>query len=274
LGTKSPIADFGARRASRVYERPPIQFSFDIAADLIAAVGCSSFSDTLMRIGKNVMDADYCTLFAFSASREPVCLVATGVEFPDAALRASQQYLHRHWRSDPLLQDSTPDDRKVHHVFSSEFTDTYRRECYDIPQISDRLTMLFREGPTTFRMSFYRYRKRCIFSEADSERLRVAARMLHEAAKRHFALSNGFGVDPSTGRPSLQLMAERLAGSGAGLSDREVEVCARILIGMSTEGISSDLDIGLTSVVTYRKRAYAKLGTGNQNELFARFLVN
>ena len=53
------------------------------------------------------------------------------------------------------------------------------------------------------------------------------------------------------------------------LTSREREVCERIVLGYTSIGIGLDLDIAFSSVLTYRKRAYAKLGIGTQNELFA-----
>ena len=58
-----------------------------------------------------------------------------------------------------------------------------------------------------------------------------------------------------------------------GLSRGGVAVAARVLSGMTSEGIAADLGIGLQSVLTYRKRAYAKLGVCGQRELFALTLL-
>jgi DNA-binding CsgD family transcriptional regulator len=55
----------------------------------------------------------------------------------------------------------------------------------------------------------------------------------------------------------------------ASLTAREKQVSLRILSGFSSEAISADLGIGLQSTLTYRKRAYDKLGICSQNELFA-----
>lgn len=229
-----------------------------------------------MRTGKEIIEADYCTLFAFPAGGDPSCLVATGVESPNAAMQASRSYLREHWRSDPILKDrQLGNQRTIYHTFSSEFADVrYRRDCFDIPKISDRLTLVFRENKTLLRMSFYRYRRRYSFGLAETDRLRNAWRLFQESAKRHFLLSSELGVDPATGRPSLRVMSERLQHMDRGLSEREIEVCSRILVGLTAEGISHELGIGLTSVITYRKRAYGKLGISSQSELFARCLVS
>jgi len=43
-------------------------------------------------------------------------------------------------------------------------------------------------------------------------------------------------------------------------------------MGMNTDGIASDLGVKPASAITFRKRAYAKLGITTQAELFARSL--
>src|SRR5262249_42727769 len=66
-------------------------------------------------------------------------------------------------------------------------------------------------------------------------------------------------------------LAELFASSAplTRLTEREKAVCLRILAGFSSEAISAELGIGLHSTLTYRKRAYEKLGISSQNELFA-----
>jgi DNA-binding CsgD family transcriptional regulator len=59
----------------------------------------------------------------------------------------------------------------------------------------------------------------------------------------------------------------RLAQRNPGLSGRELDVCMLIAVGLSSEGIGLELGISLNTVLTYRKRAYARLGISSQNEL-------
>lgn len=67
---------------------------------------------------------------------------------------------------------------------------------------------------------------------------------------------------------ALQLFRRRLAALERGMTRRELDVCARTLIGLTAEGIALDLNIKKTSVFTYRKRAYARLGISSQTQLF------
>ncbi|WP_321448015.1 helix-turn-helix transcriptional regulator [uncultured Cohaesibacter sp.] len=54
----------------------------------------------------------------------------------------------------------------------------------------------------------------------------------------------------------------------AKLSDREREVCLGILSGKKAERIAADMDIAASTVVTYRRRAYEKLGINTRASLF------
>ncbi|MNY54382.1 putative transcriptional regulatory protein NarL [compost metagenome] len=56
------------------------------------------------------------------------------------------------------------------------------------------------------------------------------------------------------------------------LTVREREVVQRILDGATTERIAEDLSIRPTTVITYRTRAYEKLGVSSRRELFATVL--
>jgi DNA-binding CsgD family transcriptional regulator len=68
---------------------------------------------------------------------------------------------------------------------------------------------------------------------------------------------------------TLTTIEQRLAALPAGLSARECEVCARAVAGITIEGTALDLDIRKTSVITYRQRAYQKLGVSSLNQLVA-----
>lgn len=82
---------------------------------------------------------------------------------------------------------------------------------------------------------------------------------------------------PATGdrRPavaSVDRIERRLRAWPQPLSQGEVQVCARILHGMSNEGIALDLGIKPESVMTYRKRAYQRIGIATRHELFCWYL--
>lgn len=94
------------------------------------------------------------------------------------------------------------------------------------------------------------------------ELLRLMAQIAPDAARR---------AEPAAApsrRDLLLSYRRRLLALDRGLTSRELDVCSRSLLGMTAEGTALDLDIKISSVVTYRKRAYARLGISSQAELF------
>ena len=61
-------------------------------------------------------------------------------------------------------------------------------------------------------------------------------------------------------RRRLRQIAPQLAG-------RELDVCIGIVQGRCSEAIALALGISINTVLTYRKRAYARLGISSHNEL-------
>jgi DNA-binding CsgD family transcriptional regulator len=247
--------------------------SYEAAAGLVETVGTPDFGGSLMKAGQEVLGADFCTLFLFRREGSPACLAASGIKSTGLAQQASRKYIERHWQMDPTLSLDMSGEIVMHHFQATQFSDgAYRHECYDVLNIGDRLTVLFLESSLFLRLSFYRSRRRWPFGDPEMGKLTQSQGLFREASRRHHSLSAASGIDPATGVPSMDVMASRLSKLGRGLSDREIQVCCRIISGMTTEAIALDLGVGVASVVTYRKRSYAKLGICSQNELFAKCL--
>mgnify|MGYP000432101129 FL=1 len=74
---------------------------------------------------------------------------------------------------------------------------------------------------------------------------------------------------PAAGRPLLDEVERRLAETHAVLTPRERQVCARTLIGRTARDIGQELGLGTGTVLTYRQRAYQKLGLSRASDLLA-----
>jgi len=55
------------------------------------------------------------------------------------------------------------------------------------------------------------------------------------------------------------------------LTTQELNICSRLLRGMSHAGIAADLNIKESTVKTYRNRAFERLGINFRSQLFALF---
>jgi DNA-binding CsgD family transcriptional regulator len=68
---------------------------------------------------------------------------------------------------------------------------------------------------------------------------------------------------------TVEQLEERFAMRYADLTVRERQVCARAASGMSVEATARELGVAKTSVLTYRQRAYQRLGVASALELCA-----
>jgi DNA-binding CsgD family transcriptional regulator len=79
-------------------------------------------------------------------------------------------------------------------------------------------------------------------------------------------------TSPSAEPLSSLCTIEQCLAEASDLPRREAQVCARVLYGLSSAGIGIDLDVGETTVKTYRKRAYRRLSIGCERELVTWYL--
>jgi DNA-binding CsgD family transcriptional regulator len=103
------------------------------------------------------------------------------------------------------------------------------------------------------------------------EDVRASAQLLISILAKHEEIS----ATRVANRPSLSSLKDivcRLKGVEMRLSPRELDVCARIIRGLTTVGIALDLGIGVETVIEYRKRLYRRLGVSSQHELLAWYL--
>ena len=68
-------------------------------------------------------------------------------------------------------------------------------------------------------------------------------------------------------------IAHRLAQQYPELTARERVVCGYTLAGYTAEAISLILGIGVSTIITYRRRAYSRLGVSNATQMIAPLLV-
>lgn len=250
-----------------------MKISLRSSADMLRSVGTRDFGSSLMTTAHELIGADYCSLFVFEADQVPACLATNGIKSDQLAAFAADKYVNKHWKADPTVVE-LKGTRRADALFipglSQDFSSgAYRRDCIETLNIGDRITFLFGDKSHFLRLSFYRYSTNPAFGEEEIGIARDSADFFRSATSRHHSLISRAGMDYLRAFPSRQAMSQRLMALNSGLSPREIEVCAMILQGVATEGIALEIGISKTSVITYRKRAYAKLGIATQNELFA-----
>lgn len=238
-------------------------------APAVAALGSARFASELVAALNRGLPVDHVCLMRFAdASRAPV-LESASWRGGDHVGDVQQAYLTGLYRHDPNL--SLPPEPAVRlRLLRREDVsdDSYRRVCYQQAGICERLTVACGGAGQLIALNLYRLDTTGAFSNAELKTLDTLAPLLASLAAKHVEMV-GMRLRSRDRGDRIQALDARLHAISGSLTVREREVLARVMLGMSSEGIALDLAIGLSTVQTYRKRAYARLGLTSQAELFA-----
>ncbi len=245
---------------------------------LIETVGTASFELELFRAAAEAIRCEHLSAFAMSAMHSPRMLFAANPGTSPIARSAGRTYVGKFWNADPTnrLLCGMPElaSGVLVSVSSEELQGLrYRRACYSRADwessginLIHKVSLIKNRGGDMLKVNFYRHRDAGPFNESDRRKIIESSGVLFALLARHSALDARDDLD------TLRRKFEKgLAGAGLGVTPREIQVCAGIAVGMSSEAIALTLNVGLNTILTHRKRAYARLGISSQNELM-RFL--
>jgi DNA-binding CsgD family transcriptional regulator len=266
------------------------KFGADNIGDLIATIGTPAFGPQFFDLFQDALQIDHCTVFAFKGTARPnsVVLEARSAELSRLTSRLAKEYIAGAFTDDPnVRRDRSYETPTVHCLRADELKNRgYRSRFYDEPGMAHELVVLGQNADTLYYSSFYRTGTRPGFEKGDINLASELAQFSLKTLHRHFALLGAAEAAPSpwmTGASSATLMSpaqrkamlghltEVLLGEPHTLSAREAQICAAIILGYTTFGISMNFGISINTVATHRKRAYRKLGICSQNELFSRY---
>ncbi|MBO9519347.1 MAG: hypothetical protein J7493_14885 [Porphyrobacter sp.] len=142
------------------------------------------------------------------------------------------------------------------------FSAAFRRRFFDDAGIVERVSIVQRGKDGWRGMNLARHASEGVFSDRELDNIAGFARLTLPM------LPLAISTAVPTGVLSVAQVEERFALRYAGLTSRERQVCARAALGLSVEATAIDLGIAKTSVVTFRQRAYRRLGVTSPYELF------
>jgi LuxR family transcriptional regulator, activator of tox operons len=240
---------------------------------LIDDLGMPSFPGTLFRTTLDWTKASHLTAFAFESGHSPRVIFAENAGTTPIAREVADQYCRDYWRHDlagRIMRGTDPADGggiSILHTRASEIAHSdYRRYCYTAVCLDHRVSLIDVRGDRTLRINLYRTRGDA-FTDEDIQHIADRAGLLLALTRRHA----DYGV--ISRQNSLGYYRDRLTVVAPMLTPRETEVGAAIILGLTSEGIALELGISLNTVLTYKKRAYARLGISSQNELL-RLVLN
>lgn len=241
--------------------------------DLIGKIGTPGFEPSFFKLMRDVTACEHLTAFASSPRVPGRLLFAINRGAEPVARTIAEKYLKQYWAHDPANLVCSRNAARSYEiavrVLSHDIDhDGYRHDCYSSVDLVDRFSIIRHRAEETIRLNLYRSAQRGRFSLADFTPVLDCADIMFALLAKHDAqrLAPGRGGD-------AEILAQRLRQARPEMARRELEVCVGIMQGKSSEAIALALGISVNTVLTYRKRAYARLGITSHNELMRLVLV-
>jgi LuxR family transcriptional regulator, activator of tox operons len=242
---------------------------------LIGALGTDAFGEELFNAAHLALACEHLTAFETVGDSQPKLILAMEMTGQTTVSRITDRYLKGCWQMDPIndvdrrgydIENGIISLRSVEETRNCD----YRRQCFTTSdwlvvgqKLSERISIARRDGNRTIRVSFHRARDRRQTADEAIGIIASAANILLPLVMRH-ASNIAARVQQPRGYDSfLDIMRDRFPA----MPLREREVCSGIAAGMTSEGIGLTVGVSVNTVLTYRKRAYARLGISSQNEL-------
>jgi DNA-binding CsgD family transcriptional regulator len=232
----------------------------------VLAIGRRDFPGVLIETLRRQAGVGHCMVFSLTREGAASCLLDAGNIPIGGDLGAA--YAGQFHESDPNRDAMFEGRESRAPILLPAFAPRmygarYRKIFFQDSGIVDKFaTAIWVEG-TCFYVNFYRVVAQGRFTSEQLHCLQGIAPTIGASVARHF--EQRAASAPNQNLATLFATRAPLAD----LTGREQDVCRGILAGLSSEAISHELGISVHSTLTYRKRAYERLGISSQNELFS-----
>ncbi len=243
---------------------------------LVATLGHAHFAQALMGSLREATGADLVSAFEFSDLNEPIYLFGAGCSVSEARFSqtAGIKYANGYWRYDPAVSNALATDSPTPcRVLRQHWDDIshreYRAYCYESHDVLERVSIFDRSGRMPVMLNLYRYKESGHFSPTGVRLIEQKGGLFGALVAKHAEITGM--IRKSASPTNAGAAARALRDADLGLSTQEIEVCASLLAGFSYKEIARRRSLRISSVVTYRKRAYLKLGVRNREGLVSLF---
>jgi DNA-binding CsgD family transcriptional regulator len=218
-------------------------------------------------VDRHVTHVDHCAVMRLlQSSVAQVFTNATTAAESDHSV-AAIRYIDGYFRRDPnlrLVRDAAKLQGKVlvRDLKASDIKDRgYRVDCYESTGILHRISLLTgTQARGLVTLNFYRVNASGVFTPGELAKLKSVALPLVTIARRHVELLANTAASAGVWRLRLKVIRHDLTA-------RELEVAARMLAGQSLREIAQQIGVAHSSAITYRERAYRRIGVQNFKEL-------
>lgn len=242
-------------------------------SQVVDAIGSESFGSSLVHFLHELCGADHIACYHL-ASESISTLARSSFDANEPSTPFVERYVTMGWRLDPTLalarRTSRAQTSMIHVDIDDQGYSAIRANVYS--NVRDRVVLYGHRGECDLSLSVLRTSEGP-FPVSAFERLSSVSETLLSAAAKHMHMH------VLVHRPNIAAALTGLTeiescfAARSELPRRELEVCARVLYGLSSIGIALDLGLGEESVKTYRKRAYRRMNIGCERELLHWYLT-
>ncbi len=241
----------------------------DAFAPAIFALGRAAFASELLAALNQSVPVDHVCLMRVADRARPPVLESASWRGGAHVAEVQRAYLNGLYRFDPNMSLPAPSGVVVRHLRRDTLVHAgYRKVCFVRAGLLERLTVAASDAGQLVLLNLYRLDPSGPFGADEIAAIESLSRFLAALAVRHVG-TLGMLLRSRDRADRVAALAARLHALDGRLTLRERDVLSRVMLGVTSEGIALDLGIGLNTVLTYRKRAYARLGVSSQAELFS-----
>ncbi|APW44826.1 helix-turn-helix transcriptional regulator [Rhodoferax saidenbachensis] len=249
---------------------------------MVMALGQPRFEDNLLDCLYPVVPAASWSVYRTGQHCRPTLFMSASHGVTDTTRDCWRAYLSGPYLKDrtlvaqptssaAALAGATGPMTQLCHIMAREVPVEHRAKVYEAHGVAERVSIVSLPGDgVVFAINFYRHQHQRPFTDGQLAMFGNLAPSLLALTRKHLALVGAPAIeaDAEEGPVGPSLRSRLLALSPA-LTQRELDVCLRLLQGMTQDGIANDLGLSLPTVKTYRNRAFNRLGIHFRNELYA-----
>lgn len=258
-------------------------------APVVSHIGLPGFADAALQglHGAAVRAASW-AVYQRWADRPPVLHLSASWGVPDTTRQCFAAYLDGLYQRDRSFDAASPAQAALLRMHADDAPSADHRDAiYRRHGVLERLSVVqHQHDGSLLAVNLYHHDHQGPFSDDEVSGLADLAPLLLSAVQRHVGLTaappggattrgQAAATSTSTATPTTSATTERratLARRCPSLTERELDVCERLLRGWSYDGIAADLGLSVATVKTYRARAFDRLGLHFKSELFAEFI--
>lgn len=251
---------------------PPTGAPHDVQcslAGLIGTVGSDSFAQAALVQVNRALNAGSWAVYRVWKDRAPVLHLSSAHGVRDTTRDCFAAYLDGLYRRDCTF-DAARQAPAMLRLKAQEIPNLDHREAiYLRHRVTERLSVAEPQADgSVLAVNLYHHEHQGSFAEGELENFQQLAPGLMASVRRHLELTEAAALP----RPDAAQLRSALQRRHPDMPPRELDVCARLLQGLSYDGIAADLGLSVATVKTYRRRAFERMGLHFKSELFAAFV--